>query len=201
MGMFSHQTPERSRGRFTLGEAAILAGLEEKAARHVVNNVLGRPAGSLGARDVVFFVLRKGTLPFADAVDFQKALYERLHEPLLRLAASTEVRLEVPKAPIVQIVINTMPAVKETLERIRAFREGARNVERREDVKSGALVFKGTRIPVAHIGALIRRGVPLSELREDFPQLTEGDYKFARMMVELNPPQGRPRKRLKFRRQ
>jgi uncharacterized protein (DUF433 family) len=198
--MFSHQSPERSRGRLTLGEAAILAGLEEKAARHLVNDVLGQSVRSLGARDVVFFVLRKETIAFADAVDFQKALYDRLHEPLLRLAGSAEMSLQLPMTAHSRLVIDVRPAVKETLERIRAFREGARRVERREDVKGGALVFKGTRIPVAHVGALLKRGVPAAELREDFPQLTDDDYRFARMMVEMNPPRGRPRTRLKIRR-
>jgi uncharacterized protein (DUF433 family) len=197
--MFSHQAPERSRGRFTLVEAAILAGLEEKAARHVVNDVLGQPVGLLGARDVVFLVLRKETIAIKDAL-LHKALYERLHEPWLRLAANAEVSLDVPRTTVVRLVIDLRHAVKETLERIRAFREGARRVERRQDLKSGALVFKGTRVPVAHVGALVRRGVSLSELKEDFPQLTDDDYKFARMMVEMNPPRGRPRTRLKFRR-
>lgn len=202
--MFVLAKPERSRGRFTLVEAAALAGVEEKAARHALNDVLGRSAVPwLGARDVLFLLLRKATLSVASGTAVQVALYRRLHEPSFRAAANDEVSidLDVTGGPTrVRLVIDQRVLVRDLLTRIRRFRKGARRVERRDDVVGGALVFKGTRVPVEHVGALLKGGVSPAVVKEDFPTLTDTDLEFARIVVELNPPRGRPRKRLELRR-
>ncbi len=200
--MFSHVMPERSRGRFTLGEVAVLAGVDEKAARHALNDVLGKPAGSFGVRDVVFFVMRTQLLSLTDSADVQRALYVRLHERSARLVGQEglELCLKAQHSSSFRVVVEPYSAARQVLARILAFREGSRRVVRSDDVQGGALVFKGTRIPVAHVGALVKRGVPVEQLREDFPQLKPQDFEFARMLVEMNPPRGRPRKRIEFRR-
>lgn len=45
--------------------------------------------------------------------------------------------------------------------------------ESRNDILGGRECFKGTRIPVAYVKALILRHVPREELRVHFPTLTE----------------------------
>src|SRR5262245_45963852 len=88
--------PERSHGRFSLGEAAALAGVEERAARHAVNDVLEKGVGTLGARDVLFFALREATRDVCATASFQKALYRKLHEAGFRLVkcSTMEVKME-----------------------------------------------------------------------------------------------------------
>ena len=94
------------------------------------------------------------------------------------------------------------PIRRKVVERLRIFRRGSRRVEVREDIGGGEPVFSGTRIPIRHVGQLVRRRVSPKELREDFPGLTDEDFAFAGLFVELGKPPGRPkRKRLKFRRQ
>ena len=52
-------------------------------------------------------------------------------------------------------------------------------VEVNDDICGGEPVFRGTRISVQHVGALILRGVPLKDMKEDFPTLNEDDFNFA----------------------
>lgn len=61
-------------------------------------------------------------------------------------------------------------------------------IESRPDVLGGEPVFKGTRISVRHVGKLVKKGVPLAELREDFPSLSEDDLVFAALFASQMQP-------------
>lgn len=58
-------------------------------------------------------------------------------------------------------------------------RDTARRIISRPDVLSGEPVFEGTRIPVSHISGLLARGVPVAEILEDHPALTQADLAVA----------------------
>lgn len=81
-----------------------------------------------------------------------------------------------------------------------AFRWGRRRIVSNPDVLGGEPVFRGTRIPLQHVAALIRKGVALNEIAEDFPALSSGDLAYARLFSRLSESPGRPRKRLALRR-
>lgn len=68
-------------------------------------------------------------------------------------------------------------------------------IERDPERMGGAPVFKGTRIPVRHIGLMANNGAPIEEILEDYPELEKEDIEFARLFVEANPLMGRPSKR------
>lgn len=60
-------------------------------------------------------------------------------------------------------------------------------------ILSGAPVFRGTRIPLEHIAGLCRKGVPVSEIAEDYPALSPEDISYARSFSKRNavrPPAG-----------
>jgi uncharacterized protein (DUF433 family) len=80
--------------------------------------------------------------------------------------------------------------------RLRAYARGRRRVESDPRVMGGEPVFAGTRIPVAHVAGLLAKKVPLDELREDYPSLTEDDVAFASMLAVMKPNPGRPRTKL-----
>ena len=52
-------------------------------------------------------------------------------------------------------------------------------------IMAGAPCFAGTRVPVAHVGGLIRDGL-IEEVREDFPQLTEDDLAWSPSWLAAN---------------
>jgi uncharacterized protein (DUF433 family) len=51
----------------------------------------------------------------------------------------------------------------------------------------GTPVFRGTRIPFGHVVGMMRAGVPLAEIEEDYPALSGQDIAFARMFTRLIP--------------
>jgi uncharacterized protein (DUF433 family) len=61
-------------------------------------------------------------------------------------------------------------------------------------------VFKGTRISVRHIGSLLRKGVKVEDIKEDYPRLTPTEIQFAEIYASIKRPPGRPSKPIKLRR-
>jgi uncharacterized protein (DUF433 family) len=68
------------------------------------------------------------------------------------------------------------------------------------EILSGTPVFAGTRISLEHVAGLIRRGVPETELAEDFPSLNSDDFAFARDHAERHGAPEGTLKPLKLRR-
>jgi uncharacterized protein (DUF433 family) len=62
------------------------------------------------------------------------------------------------------------------------------------EILCGTPVFRGTRIPLDHIAGLIRKGVPVSEIAEDYPSLSEQDIAYARVFERLAKPSPGDRK-------
>jgi uncharacterized protein (DUF433 family) len=71
-------------------------------------------------------------------------------------------------------------------------------------ILSGTPVFLGTRIPLDHIAGLCRKGVPASEIAQDYPSLSAKDIAYARSLarrVKSNaPPPGGISKPIQLRR-
>jgi uncharacterized protein (DUF433 family) len=61
-------------------------------------------------------------------------------------------------------------------------------------IQGGAATFRGTRILVHHIAALLQQGASEAELREDYPRLTPEMMAAAPIYARAHPRRGRPRK-------
>jgi len=83
---------------------------------------------------------------------------------------------------------------------LRLYHQGARQIERRQDLCSGQPVFKNTRIPVAQVVAQLQRGVPPSEITEDYPGIGASGLQYAALRARLDPLPRRPVKPLPLRR-
>ena len=59
---------------------------------------------------------------------------------------------------------------------------------------AGQTVFPNSRLSVHHVGQIIARGESLQVILEDYPYLSELDFKFAPLYVKAYPVMGRPRK-------
>jgi uncharacterized protein (DUF433 family) len=82
-----------------------------------------------------------------------------------------------------------------------AYRWGRRRVVSSPDILGGEPVFRGTRIPLRHVASLFRKGVPESEITEDFPALSPRDLAYARLVARVGNRPGRPKKRLVLKRE
>ncbi len=196
---------ETAHSWLTLKEAAVLACVPEKKVRHeLASRIIPHRKGSTHAfhpREVFFLRVISG-LPFELSRKDRRDLYDVLTKREAARGAwiRRSDRLTLKGAVEADLQIDAIR--RELVERLWIFRRGSRRVEVRRDVAGGEPVFSGTRIPIRHVGQLVRRGRPPAELREDFPSLTEDDFEFARLFAELGKPPGRPkRKRLRLRRQ
>ncbi len=61
-------------------------------------------------------------------------------------------------------------------------------------VQGGAATFRGTRILVHQVAALLEQGASEAELREDYPRLTPAMIAAAPIYARAHPRRGRPRK-------
>jgi uncharacterized protein (DUF433 family) len=77
---------------------------------------------------------------------------------------------------------------------------GRRRIVSDPEILGGEPVFAGTRIPLAHVAAMIARGVDPTEILEDYPALSERDLGYATIHARMKPHPGRPRKPLELRR-
>jgi len=84
---------------------------------------------------------------------------------------------------------------------VAAYRWGRRRVVSSPGILGGEPVFRGTRISLQHVASLFRKGVPDSEIAEDFPALGPRDLAYARLVARVGDRPGRPKKRLGFRRE
>jgi uncharacterized protein (DUF433 family) len=94
----------------------------------------------------------------------------------------------------VEVKVALEPLRSWIAEGLRVYEAGRRRIESRPEVLDGEPVFAGTRIPVAHVAALFAKGVPIAEMREDFPRLDDDDLAYARMVARMKRDPGRPRK-------
>jgi len=78
---------------------------------------------------------------------------------------------------------------------VEAYRRGKQRITSSSDILGGEPVFRGTRIPLAHVAALFRKEVPEGEIAEDFSALDDKDLQYAAFGFSSRPPPGRPRNR------
>lgn len=78
--------------------------------------------------------------------------------------------------------------------RVDLYAAGLERIEERADVLGGDAVFKGTRLPVAHIAKMIADGESAANVLEDFPSLTLEDVEFSKLYLRAHPPIGRPKR-------
>jgi uncharacterized protein (DUF433 family) len=76
------------------------------------------------------------------------------------------------------------------MERLAAARELAVSDP---DTLGGALVIRGTRIPVYDVAASVAAGFPMGRILAAYPSLDADKVELAAIYAEANPARGRPR--------
>ena len=85
------------------------------------------------------------------------------------------------------VTVDTAPVRAEIAHRLDLYRRGLARIESRRDVLSGEPVFKGTRLSVRHIGGMAANGVPVAEIRDDYPGISADDIAFAALYARMKP--------------
>jgi uncharacterized protein (DUF433 family) len=193
-------------GGFSLKEAAVLADISEKAIRHELAREIATPARHpvgasvrrrLDEHDILYLNLL-AALPVSLAVADRRDLYAMIARRLPAKGRWLRNGDRLTLIGAVPVEIDASELRRRLAARLRLYRRGRARLVARRDLVGGEPVFEGTRVPVRHIGLLARKGVPVTEILEDYPALDENDIAFARLFAELRPDPGRPRKSLTF---
>ena len=140
------------------------------------------------------------------------SLTDNLHLPLTRalerdlyavvakgLPSKGQWRNEKTRLTLGDLVTIDARALRSTLAHdLWVYRSGTKRLASSPKTMGGEVVFKGTRISVAHVGALAARGVPVDEILEDYPRLSRDDVHLALLLHRMGRRPGRPRRSLRF---
>jgi uncharacterized protein (DUF433 family) len=83
--------------------------------------------------------------------------------------------------------------VDDRLDRLRAAQEC---VVSDPEILGGALVVRGTRVPVHHVAASVAAGASMERILAAYPSLNREQIELASLYAEANPQRGRPSQRL-----
>lgn len=92
------------------------------------------------------------------------------------------------------LIVDVAEARKQLDARIRDLDEAEATIGRVRGVLGGEPVFKGTRVPVRMIAAMLAQGADEAEILEGYPSLTARMIELARIWVAAHPTRGRPKK-------
>jgi uncharacterized protein (DUF433 family) len=177
-------------------EAAVLAGVQERRVRRLVRELhVGHRAHGVhrhlfGSRDVLFLALTRA-MPVSLDKKTSAALYTLVSR---NLKESGRWKRRSSRLVLEDVVtIDAGKLTRDVQRRLQVYRSSLKRVTSSPETMGGELVFKGTRVSVAHVGALAARGIPLQEILEDFPRLGVADVELALLLHKMGRRPGRPR--------
>lgn len=92
------------------------------------------------------------------------------------------------------LIVDVAEARKQLNARIRDLDEAEALIGRVKGVMGGEPVFKGTRIPVRTIAAMLADGADAPDILEGYPSLTPRMIELATLWTAAHPTRGRPKK-------
>jgi uncharacterized protein (DUF433 family) len=172
--------------RFTALETAVLADVDVKTVHNVIEDVLPEiagPARTLSATDAVIVKLATSLTPYLTREAKRRFAHEIRHAPHRRQVSLDVLGLDVARF---------RAFVAERMQLLRTLRHLATT---EEGILGGEPVFRGTRVPVAMIAAMVEAGEAVADIRAGYPQLGESQIALAPLWVKTYPRRGRPRPR------
>lgn len=173
---------------FTMTEAAVLTGLPLKAVNNAIDKkTISAAPGPHGGR-----LLDARALV---SLSLERRLSDRL-TPELRgkvfdaLAGSPRNVVSLEGG---LVKIDLREPRRELAASLRDLRRARRLVVSDPEIMDGDPVFRGTRVPVHMIAALLAQGSPQAELRDSYPRLTAEMVRLAPVYAAAYPMRGRPR--------
>ncbi len=174
----------------TATEVAALVGLDESQVRKEVEHGLtgrGSPP-RFSFTDAVYF-RALATLDLHLGVADRR----RLHEVIARAMSGKKPPARVAWSAILELKL--VPVAEFVGDRIKHFESWKAKLVEDDRILGGEPVFPKSRLAVRNIGKQVLEGVPVHELREDYPYLRDQDIEFAKLYTLAYPKLGRPRER------
>lgn len=170
----------------TTAEAAAFTGLDEKSIRKdVEQGVVDAGSPPRFADNVLVYFHARALFAFALSAEDRRRLFAVVADAVERHIAKVELGrgwvLEVDRI------------ARDVLGRVERFQHWKASLVRSDDILAGEPVFQDSRLSVRHVGEMLNRGGDVSEIREDYPYLSDEDVEFATLFAAAYPRVGRPR--------
>jgi len=176
----------------TPGEAAAVAGVPVKAVYKTVAERL--PKASVVRRSGQTFLTHAAVVCVRLDYDLPKDVPIKVRRFVYgKVRKGSAGRVEYGTS-LFSYIVDPRPAAAAVEERMQRYRKAMETIVEDPEIQGGAATFKGTRLLVHPIAALLEQGVPEAELREDYPNLTPAMIEAARIFAQAHPRRGRPRK-------
>lgn len=172
----------------TVSEVAAFSGLDERAVRKdVEKGIFGTVSPPRFGFAAVVYFRAASLLGLHLGTRDRRYLYKLIAEAIAAKKAT------VAMGPIAELRLESLS--KEIGERLERFSRWKERLVADDAILGGEPVFPQSRLAVRHVGAMLLRGAPMDEVREDYPYLADEDIEFARLYALTHPRVGRPRKR------
>ena len=94
------------------------------------------------------------------------------------------------------LTIDLAPFWKGVDERMVRLNAARAQVIEDNEILSGTLAIKGTRVPVYDVAASVASGIAMERILSSYPSLNREQVELAALYAEANPQRGRPRQRI-----
>lgn len=177
--------------KYTPAEAAALSGMAIKAVHNAIDKrivditVQPRPRRarrSLSVHDVLRLKLWYEVGPILSQERRQRLFAEIERHPTAKRVKADAL-----------VIVDVEEARKQIAERARALKAAEATVTRNRAIMGGEPVFKGTRVPVRLIAAMLGHGASEAEILDGYPKLAARHLEFARIWAAAHPRRGRPK--------
>ncbi len=173
---------------FSPAEVSAVTGASIKRVYKVIGERL--PSASMVQRGLT----RWGAVCFVIDREMPKdvplAVRRQLYLSIMERKTTASVRCQ---RGILSYVVDVRAVADKVDRDLARYREAMRLIVEDDAIQGGAATFRGTRILVHQIAALLAQGVEEAELREDYPRLTPAMIAAAATYARAHPRRGRPR--------
>lgn len=176
---------------YTPAEAAALSGLAVKAVHNAIDKRIvetaARPSPKRARRSLSVEDVLRLKLWYEVGPILSHERRQRLFAEIERHPAAKRVKADA------LVIVDVEEARKQIAERVRALEAAETVVVKSRAILGGEPVFKGTRIPVRLVAAMLEDGASEAEILDGYPKLEPRHLALARIWTTAHPRRGRPK--------
>ena len=177
---------------FTPAEAAVLTRLSLKAVNNAIDKNLLPAVVRPGTSDSGRFVDQRGLLALALEYRLANRFFPELRRRLFDALASAP-RKAVLSVDEGLVKVDLRQPRRDLAASLRALRRARSLVVTDPDILGGDPVFRGTRVPVHSIAAMLEQGSTEADILKAYPRLTAQMVRLTPVFAQAYPIRGRPR--------
>jgi len=177
---------------FTPAEAAVLTRLSLKAVNNAIDKNLVPAVVRPGASDSGRFVDQRGLLALVLEYRLANRFFPELRRRLFDALASSP-RKAVLSVDEGLVKVDLQQPRRDLAASLRELRRARSLVVTDPDTLGGDPVFRGTRVPVHSIAAMLEQGSTEADILKGYPRLTAQMVRLAPVFAQAYPIRGRPR--------